>query len=104
MEASEKAMELLSDEGGKLSAPPDLGIQRVEALKKDLLEALGDARDQVVMSLKDVSRMDTAAVQVLLAAKKSADGLGRGFVLEDPSEACSELTKQLGLFSVLFES
>ena len=47
-------------------------IYEVEDMQKELLALLQSAEDEVVLDMGDVEKMDMAAIQLLIAASKSA--------------------------------
>ncbi len=95
-------MEILSGKKSALSAPGEITIRQVSALKEDLLAVLEKGKGKIVLKMDAVEQIDTAAIQVLLAAKKTAQKEGRAFELQNPSDTCQEVAIQLGLEGALF--
>lgn len=95
-------MEILSGKKSALDAPGEMTIRQVTALKEDLLSVLEKGKSKVVLKMDAVEQIDTAAIQVLLSAKKTAQKKGREFELQNPSETCQEVAIQLGLEGALF--
>lgn len=61
----------------------DLSIQKASGLTEELKSALENA-DRVVLDIGLAERLDLACIQVLYAAKKTADGLGKELVFKGP--------------------
>lgn len=95
-------MKALSEQDGVLVAPETMTIHSAGDLRDDLLRVIKGRRKRLELRLGSVERMDTSAVQLLLAAKRTADGAGRDFVLSEPSTACREAVAKLGLEAALF--
>ena len=93
---------ILQIDGGTFVAPEELTIQTVEQLKDDLLVAIGSAEKVVTIALDHVVHIDTAAAQLLLAARKTMAGSGRELKLDQPSDDCRNIVDQLGLTDALF--
>jgi anti-anti-sigma regulatory factor len=95
-------MTVLSRRRGSLVAPPELTIREAEGLKKELLQAMRRKNGRVSVEMDGVERLDTAAAQLLLAARRQADGAGGEGALAGPSDACREMVARLGLTDALF--
>jgi anti-anti-sigma regulatory factor len=57
----------------------DLSIQKASGLADELKSVL-DQADRVVLDIGHAERIDLACIQVLYAAKKTADGMGKELV------------------------
>ncbi|MDH5527891.1 MAG: STAS domain-containing protein [Nitrospirota bacterium] len=98
-------MKVLGNSSGVLVAPADMTIRLAAELAADLLSALkGKKAERLELKASDVEHIDTAALQVLLSAKRSAREQGREFVITNPSQAFRETAVQLGLDTALLES
>lgn len=81
-----------------------LDIQRVIARRKDLAAPPAQPADPVILDLSEVTACDTAGLQLLCSAQRSATLNGRAWRPQHPSEAvlraCTEVgmkPEQLGL-------
>lgn len=94
---------VLKQDGGALVAPEELTIHLVEGLRDDLIAALRDEGGEgpITIVLDGVRVVDTAALQVLLSARRTA-ATGRGVAFERPAGPVVELAAQLGLEQPLF--
>lgn len=97
-------MKVLGNSSGALVAPADMTIRLAAELASDLLAALKGKDKKVELEASDVEHVDTAALQVLISAKRSAREQGREFVITNPSQAFRETAVQLGLDSALLGS
>ena len=88
--------------GSGFTVPAEMTIREVGAVQEDLLTLLGRKNKRFELQMGSVVRIDTAAVQVLLSAKRTAEKAGRHIEFIDPSERCLEVTRQLGLDHDLF--
>ncbi|MDH4228295.1 MAG: STAS domain-containing protein [Nitrospirota bacterium] len=92
---------------GVLVAPEEMTILRAAELASDLLEVFGEPGGnpgRVVLKADDVAHVDTAALQILVSAGRSARERGGELVIQDPSPVFRETVEQLGLEKVLFGS
>jgi anti-anti-sigma regulatory factor len=96
-------MNILINEGGALMAPEELTIHTVEQLRDDLITAINDSDDSVELSLEQLVHIDTAAVQVLLAARAFARSADRKLILANASDSSRQIIMQLGVGEPLFE-
>lgn len=74
----------------------DLTIYRAAELKAELLAALAEPGD-LDLELDAVDEFDTAGVQLLLAARKTAQAAGRSLRLVSPSPVVTRALGTLGL-------
>lgn len=77
-----------------------LDLMAAEALRADLLDRR-EGVDVLTISGREVSLIDTPAIQVLLSAANDQAARGGRFVLRDPSPAIGEAMAILGLEDVL---
>ncbi|MFN3512344.1 MAG: lipid asymmetry maintenance protein MlaB [Phenylobacterium sp.] len=82
-----------------------LNLRDAPAIREQLLAAIGE-HEAVDLDLSGVESIDVALVQVLLAARKSADANGRILRLapSPPGEACGVIFARCGLASDLWNS
>lgn len=80
----------------RLSIDGELTIRNAIATRDRLLAALADNRELEV-DLAGVGEFDSAGVQLLVAARKSASAAGKILRLADPSPAIVEVLDFLGL-------
>ncbi len=87
------------DEGGAtlLHASGELDIYRAQAFREELLGALAGGRTSLVLDLSAVTALDSAGVQLLLAARVQATEAGGSLRLRAPSAVVSEVLACLGL-------
>jgi len=95
-------MKLLIEKDGVLLAPDELTIHTVDQLRDDLVSAINGSDKQVTMLMDQVEHIDTAAVQVLVAARQFAHSAQRELVLKDASADSQEVISGLGLNDGLF--
>lgn len=79
----------------------ELSIYAVSDLKKDLDSILSETTNEIHINLIQVSRIDTAGIQVLIALKKECIRNNRTIKIIDHSEpviACIELYGLMGYF------
>ena len=50
-----------------------------------------------MLDLSDVTRCDTAGIQLLISAKRTAEEAGKGFLISEISEAVLETAKCIGV-------
>ncbi len=87
------------DAGGALQIEGELTIYRAAELRETLqaaLAALPDGAD-LAIGLAGVTEMDSAGVQLLVAARNSAAAAGRALRLRDPSPAVADVFATLNL-------
>jgi len=95
-------MKLLAEKDGALVAPETLTIHTVEQLRDDLVSAINASDKGVTMLMDQVTHIDTAAVQVLLAARQFAHLAQRELVLDKASDNSQQVINGLGLDGGLF--
>lgn len=74
----------------------EMTIYRAAELRGALLAALAEPGD-VLLELDAVDELDTAGVQLLLAARRSAQAAGRTLRLFAPSAGVTQVLATLGL-------
>lgn len=74
----------------------DLSVYEVESLRQELLAGL-EASSACRLDLSAVTQCDTAAVQVLLAAQRSAAGAGKTVTVGAMGTAVRTVFDDLGL-------
>ncbi|MDP3317169.1 MAG: STAS domain-containing protein [Devosia sp.] len=75
----------------------ELGLRDIEKLKSDIMAAL-EAHDAVALETSLVESADASAVQLLLAAQKTANAEGKSLSLSAPaSGALARTLSTLGL-------
>jgi anti-sigma B factor antagonist len=89
----------MSDTPTVLALEGDLTIHHAAELKNRLLAAL--AAGTRCLDLRDVDECDSAGVQLLLAARRSAQASGRPLTLAPVSEPMREVLQRYGLLHVL---
>lgn len=75
----------------------ELDIYRAQALKDELLTALAAGSSTLILDLSAVTALDSAGVQLLLAARAHATAAGGALRLQAPSAAVNEVLACLGL-------
>ena len=80
----------------RLEIAGEMTIYRAAELKALLLDAV-DKQAQVDVDLSQVSEIDTAGVQLLMLAKRVAEGRGRVFRLHAHSPAVLEVFELIGV-------
>lgn len=83
-------------EGRTLRLEPELTIYSAAQVKQALVDALV-ARNALTLDLTDVCEVDSAGVQLLLAAMRHAGAQGVPLLLASHSEAVQEAFALLGL-------
>lgn len=84
-----------------LSLPTDLGIESAAELQRELRNAL-DEDGEVVLDAQDVSRIHTAAVQLLCLFARDRRDAGHEFSWRgEPSEAMRAAANLLGATTLL---
>lgn len=81
----------------RVELPETATLPSVRAMTKDLLRAFETAAPSVILDASSVRRIDTAAMQSLASACRSARELEIEVVLESPSEAFTRTARRLGL-------
>ncbi|WP_300531166.1 STAS domain-containing protein [Maricaulis sp.] len=80
--------------------PARLDLLAAEALRGDLLDRR-EGLDELTVCGREVSLIDTPAIQVLLSAAHDQNARGGRLVLREPSPAIVEAMAVLGLGEVL---
>lgn len=83
-----------------LELPARLDLLAAETLRGDLLDRREGA-DILLLSGREVSLIDTPAIQVLLSAANDQTARGGRLILREPSPAIAEAMVILGLEDVL---
>lgn len=81
----------------RFELPETATLPTVRAMTLDLLRAFESGIPRVVLDVRSVRRIDTAAMQTLVSACRSARELEIEVVLEAPSEAFAKAARRLGL-------
>lgn len=86
----------------ELALPENLTINHVQALHEQI-EALVDDEhnDSIVAHAKEVRRVDTAGLQLLLVAKEAAKEHQISWVWDEPSDVLVSGARLLGMHSKL---
>ncbi|MFY8326693.1 STAS domain-containing protein [Pseudoalteromonas sp. ZZD1] len=79
-----------------LKLPEELAITKVEFLHQDLLNELS-TNDDVCLDISDVSRADTASIQLLCALQKHLLSVHHKIIWIGQSEPLKNAINQLGL-------
>lgn len=80
--------------------PAELTIPTAAALREQLLDAL--AQGVEALDLSAVHEIDSAGAQLLLAARREAEGRGRPLALLNAGDSLNEVADRLGLREALF--
>jgi anti-sigma B factor antagonist len=72
---------------GRVSVAGEMTVYTAAALRQDLLAALTRHRRTKLLDLSEVTEIDTAGLQLLLAARRQAADDGRELLIADPSRA-----------------
>ena len=83
-----------------IALPEILDLSAAEPLKAALEKALAGGRS-FKLDAKNVERLSTPCIQVLLAAKRAMKDAGMSFTLTSPSDAFIDTFNDLGVFSHL---
>jgi len=75
----------------------ELTIYRAAELKATLLAALAGGNGAIEIDLGGVTEIDSAGVQLLLAARRSAQAAQRAFALVGESDAVADVFRLLDL-------
>ncbi len=92
---------ILDIQDGTFVAPNELTIHSVERLRDDLQVALGGVDRVVAIRMDNVGHIDTAALQLLLSARRTLAESNRELKLDQPSDACQQVIAALGLTDAL---
>ena len=93
-------MTLLQPGDNGYLAAEQLTIHTAGQLKQELLAAI-DTDGPVTLVMDRVVQIDTAAIQLLLSARRTLTGSGRELTITQPSEAFLQTVSQLGLADAL---
>lgn len=80
-----------------LSLDGELTIYRAAEIKPVLMAALSDSPEGLEIELSGVTEIDSAGIQLLMAAKLAAQAAGGFFALKDQSEAVVDALEMLNL-------
>lgn len=94
---------LIQEDFGQIKLSGSFDIYSAEALRLRLLTSL-NASSELVLDLRDVRACDTAAIQILWAARAAAVARGKTPSFLDPSEAVRDLWAALGMPADFFTS
>lgn len=87
-----------AEEGRALKAAGSLDIYSADAFREALLQGLQQAAP-LTLDLGAVTSCDAVALQLLCAARKSAEAAGKPLILDDLSPAVAETAAALGFSS-----
>ena len=87
---------MLSENDAVLAIEGEMTIYRATELKQALLAAIENRR-ALVLALAGVTEFDSAGLQLLALAKRTANDMGRDFRLESQSEAVAQVLDLLDL-------
>ncbi|MCQ8879866.1 STAS domain-containing protein [Pseudoalteromonas shioyasakiensis] len=79
-----------------LKLPEELAITKIESLHQDLLNELS-TNDDVCIDISEVSRADTASIQLLCALQKHLLSVHHKIIWIGQSEPLNNAINQLGL-------
>jgi anti-anti-sigma factor len=79
----------------------DMTIYQAEEIRQKLLGGVAASGATVEIDLQDVGEIDTAGVQLLIAAKQAAAAVGKTLCLTACSAAVTEVLAILGLATFL---
>ncbi len=79
-----------------LTITETLSIYEVEELKETMEKSLAKYNG-LILNLKQVEECDTAGIQLLLSARKTAEQIGKGFEIDGASSELIRVTTLLGL-------
>lgn len=94
---------ITQDTAGELELSGALDIYRADAVRQQFLSALSVQRE-LMLDLAGVQTCDTAGIQLLWAAHKTAEADGRRLSIRNPSAAVQELWTALGMPAEFFTS
>ncbi|MDP2634222.1 MULTISPECIES: STAS domain-containing protein [unclassified Pseudoalteromonas] len=83
-----------------IKLPAELAINQVEILHQDLLNELS-GNDDVCLDISDVTRADTASVQLLCSLQKHLLSVQHKIIWVGQSDALKSVITQLGLSEYL---
>ncbi|CAM4087727.1 STAS domain-containing protein [Pseudoalteromonas byunsanensis] len=83
-----------------LKLPSELAVSQVEELHQQLLQELETDQD-VCVDVSDVSRIDTASIQLLCALQKHLFTVSHKILWHGQSQALSHAVEELGLTEFL---
>lgn len=83
--------------GAMLRLAGEVTIYQAAQLKQDLLAALDGCGSGLALDLAQVTELDTAGLQLLLAARETARARRQALRLEAPSAAVLEVLELVGL-------
>ncbi len=82
---------------GRFQLGSEMTIYQAAALKPELLAAVTGAGDSLALDLSAVQEIDSAGVQLLLLAQKTARELNVRLALADPTPAVRDTLTLMGL-------
>ncbi|AJQ96332.1 sulfate permease and related transporter (MFS superfamily) [Gynuella sunshinyii YC6258] len=80
--------------------PEMMGINNVDEIKNLLTEAI-DSHSDIALQLASVNKIDTTAVQLLIALKQKLESQNNRLILSEPSEQVLKVVKLLGVNTLL---
>ena len=99
--AAKRASRKPKSAGATVRIAGDMTIYQAEEIRQKLLAGIGASGSMVEIDLQDVSEIDTAGVQLLIAAKHAAAAVGKTVCLKAGSAAVAEVLALLGLATLL---
>lgn len=78
----------------KIDGP--LNIETLSMLKEELMAALNE-HSGIALDLKNVNECDTAGIQLLWSARKTAEGKAKNFSIINSSESLKKAAEQIGI-------
>jgi anti-anti-sigma factor len=81
----------------------DMTIYQAEELKQKLLTTLAASGASLTVDLQNVGEIDSAGIQLLIAAKHAAAAIGKSLVLTARSQAVTEVLELFGLVGFFAE-
>ncbi|WP_036300340.1 STAS domain-containing protein [Methylomarinum vadi] len=91
---------IASSEDQAIVLEPVLTIQHVGELYQKL-QAVLESQDKIELDASEVTSIDTAVLQLLIALKKTAVGSGKDVTIDFPSEKFIEAADLLGVSEML---
>ena len=79
-----------------LKLPETADISAIDGLHLQMKEAIASAKE-IQLEGKDVDRITTPCIQILLSAYNSLKDSDKGFSLKEPSEECVAAFEDMGL-------
>lgn len=87
----------ISVNGSTITLVGEFSTENAESLKSSLLDMLQANGNLVEVHAEEITRLDLAALQVLLAAKMTLEAQGGRFVMVNPSQVVKTLLEETGI-------